>query len=251
MEDVEARKKGEHHEEKHEHKEHPVCAKACDALPKGLKKYRGHCVKGCESMEPPLDVVQILATAADTSNDNIEKVFAFIAREATAAKGEFPSKEKIGAYAIHTLKISAKGFHRAATMVEMHMKEVEARKKGEHHEEKHEHKEHPVCAKACDALPKKLKKYRGHCVKGCESMEPPLDVVQILATAAGTSDENIEKVFAFIAKEAVEHRKFPSKEKIGAYAIGTLKISEAGFHRAANMVEMHMKEVEARKKEDD
>merc|ERR1719355_477228 len=126
MKEVEARKKGEHHEEKHEHKEHPVCAKACDALPKGLKKYRGHCVKGCESMEPPLDVVQLLATAADTSNDNIEKVFAFIAREATAAKGEFPSKEKIG----------AKGFHRAATKVEMHMKEVEARKKGEHHEEK-------------------------------------------------------------------------------------------------------------------
>merc|ERR1719506_2155779 len=32
--------------------EHPMCAKACDALPKHLQKYRAHCVKGCESMEP-------------------------------------------------------------------------------------------------------------------------------------------------------------------------------------------------------
>merc|ERR1711939_1057846 len=82
------------------------------------------------------------AKAAGTSTDKIEKVFAFIAREATAAKGEFPSKEKIGAYAIHTLKISAAGFHRAAAMVEEHMEDVEAKKKGEHHEEKHEHEEH-------------------------------------------------------------------------------------------------------------
>jgi len=220
---------------KHGLGEHPVCKKACDSLPAPLAKYRNHCVQWCEKLEPPLNVVELLAKTAKTTEEKIEKVFSFIAREAVAAGGKFPDEKKIAAFAIGQLRVDAVAFGNAAMMVKVHLMEVQS---------KDEKRDHPVCAKACGGLPDKLKKHARECVQWCESMEPPMNVVQVLAKAAQTPEENIEKLFGFIAQEAVAAGgEFPDKAKIAQHAIGKLNISSKGFSAAAAIVTEHIEEV--------
>jgi len=92
-------------------------------------------------------VVEMLAKAARTTEEKVEKVFSFIAREAIKGGGKFPEEKKIADYAIEELRIDAEGFANAVNMVKIHLMEVQSKDK---------ERDHPVCAKTCGSLPKKV-----------------------------------------------------------------------------------------------
>jgi len=71
--------------------------------------------------------------------------------------------------------------------------------------------------------------------------------VKVLAEIAHTPEENIEKIFSFIAEKAIEAGgKFPDEAKIAQFAIGKLEIDPARFRAAAQLVKEHIKEVHSK-----
>jgi len=218
----------------------PVCDKACGELP---QEHRHQCMSSCAALEPPHSEVRDLAKIAGTTDENIEQMFAWIAEKFVENQDQVPTEQAMTAYGTGTLGISQEGFQAAFQAVEQHMATLDGGDAGDG--DKHtgrdvddQYEVNPVCGGACVRLPQE---HYSQCIESCSALEPPHSEVRDLAKIAGTTDENIEQMFAWIAEKFVENQgQVPTEQAMTAYGTGTLGISQEGFQAALQAVEQHM-----------